>query len=321
MTVLDKVQKPDITYVLLCVCTCLRPKMLYKCLSSINETKTEENLKVEVLVVDNDKLGSAKSIIDEILAKNFKFKLHYFIEEKRGLSNARNKVLEEAIKLGASHILFFDDDELIQKDCLTEHIKMYRNNPEAYISSGPTINNFMEKYPDYIKKHLVFKQKTTKKTGYQRKDCACGNVFFPVSIAKDYNLRFSQEYVFMGGEDADFFYRANTAGFKIVWNNEAVIEEMVTKERANINYILRKCYYNGYAGTLQRLKRFRNNKAVYLIKQIFVLFLNMLLLIPSLILGLSAFFNILGICYRTKGKIDAVIKGSPINFYGKIYGQ
>lgn len=38
------------------------------------------------------------------------------------------------------------------------------------------------------------------------------------------------------------------------------------------------------------------------------------LLIPSLIWGLSAFFNILEICYISKCKIDAVIKYSSIDF-------
>ena len=43
---------------------------------------------------------------------------------------------------------------------------------------------------------------------------------------------------------------------------EVLVFDNDKSTRANINYILRKCYYNGYAGTLQGLKRFQNNKAV-----------------------------------------------------------
>ena len=308
------VSKPEISFVLLSCCTCKRPKMLNETLKSIFNLNLPQNIKIEILIVDNDKEESAKETVS--VWKNKNIPLHYIVETERGIAFARNRVLNESIKLNASHILFFDDDEVLTPGCLLNHINLYNSNKEVYISSGPTINKFMEDFPKYITRHLVFKQKYTKKTGQKKTDCACGNVFFPVSVAKDYNLRFSTDYKYMGGEDGDFFYRASLLGFNIIWNKEAVIEEMVTKERANIPYILKKCYYNGYAGTLQRIKRFKNKnkKFIYLLKQLPVLFINSLI-------GLSTFYNILGILFRTKGKIDACIKSSPITFYDKIYGK
>ncbi len=317
----NDLQKPEVTFVLLSCCTCKRPIMLNETLKSIFNLNLPQNIKTEILIVDNDKEESAKDTV--LNWQNKSIKLNYTVEPERGIAYARNKVLNEAIKLNASHILFFDDDEILNEDCLLEHIKLYQTNSDAYISSGPTLNKFMGDFPNYIKNHLVFKQKYTKKTGQKKTDCACGNVFFPVCIAKDFNLRFSAEYRFMGGEDGDFFYRASMLGFNIIWNKEAVIEEMVPKERANIPYILKKCYYNGYAGTIQRIKRFKNNnkRFFYLLKQLPVLFINCIILFPSIFLGPSTFYNILGIIFRTKGKIDASIKANPITFYDKIYGN
>lgn len=318
----NKIKKTEIVHIMISICTCMRPKMLKDALLSINKLEIPENIKVEVLIVDNDKEQSGKRIFEEILPE-MKCKMHYFVEENRGISNARNKVLEEAIKLGASHILFFDDDEILTQDVLVKHIEMYNKTPDAHIISGPTINKFNDNYPQYIKKHMVFKQKTTKKTGLIRNNCAAGNVFFPITIVKEFGLRFASEYVFMGGEDGDFFNRASKLGFNIVWCNEAVIEEVVPPTRANIPYILKKCYYNGFAGTYAK---FKNNKKIskkllYTVKTLLVLFGNFVLIAPSALLGLTSFFNMLGTTYRTYGKICGTLSSKPYNFYATIYGE
>lgn len=314
--------KPQISYVLISICTCKRPKMLRNSLLSINQLVIPENFKVEVLITDNDPEASARSTVDEF-KEEFNGNVHYFIEPERGISNARNRVLQEAINLGASHILFFDDDELLDKNCLAEHTNFYNSNPNAYIISGPTPNIFKEKYPSYITKHMVFKQRTSKKTGQILTECAAGNVFFPVCIAKEYGLRFSEEYKYMGGEDGQFFNKAYEIGFTIVWNNNAIIYEVVPPARANISYILKKCYYNGYAGAYRKLKdnKSKFKKIIYIIKSCFVLFINILLCIPSIILGLTVFFNVMGVCFKTKGKIDSMINNTTYNFYEKIYGE
>lgn len=314
--------KIPIDFVCLTCCTCKRPKMLEKSLNSIKELIIPQNIRVEILVVDNDSEKSAEKTVEKI-KQELNIPIHYKIEIERGISNARNKALEEVLELGASHILFFDDDEILDRNCLIEHINLYQNNKDTVISTGPTINKFIDKLPSYITKHLVFKQKTSKRTGQIIDHSACGNVFFPVSLIKDYNLRFSKEYTFMGGEDGDFFKRAFALGFTIVWNNEAVIYEMVSKSRGNINWILKKCYYNGYAGIMLKIKNEKNilNKLFILSKQLIVLIINCIILIPSIFFGLTNFLNILGIMIRTKGKIDAIIKTKPIDFYRNIYGE
>lgn len=316
------VEKTEVAYVVIAVCTCLRPKMLKNSLLSVNEITFPENIKVEVLVVDNDKEQSAKGIVDE-LKQTLKCPTHYFVEENRGIAYARNRVLTEAVNLGASHILFFDDDELLTEDVLVRHIEMYNKTPDAYIVSGPTISKFEDSYPTYIKKHMVFKQSTTKKTGLKRDRCASGNVFFPTNMTKDHDLVFDTKYVFMGGEDGDFFNRASKLGFNIVWCNEAVIEEVVPPARANIPYILKKCYYNGFAGTQEKFKE--NNKPIkrysYLVKTSFVLLANIIMVLPALVLGLPGFFNALGTTARTYGKLCATIRTKPCDFYRNIYGE
>ncbi len=316
------VNKNQVDFVLISLCTCKRPLMLRECLLSINNTEISENIKVEIIVVDNDSSKTAQPVVFD-LADKVKYPIKYFVEEERGISKARNKVLDEAVKTDATHILFFDDDELLTSTTLKEHIKLYNENNEAYISSGPTLNKFCVTYPEYIKKNICFKQKTTKKTGQIRNNCAAGNVFFPISLIKDYGLRFSEKYVFMGGEDGEFFKRASELGFTIVWNNEAVIYEVVPPARANIDFVLKKSYYNGFAGVYYKFKNktLTLKKFVYLLKISFTFMFNILYVIPSLLFGFTEFLNAIGMCFRTKGKIDGVLSNRPYNFYENIYGE
>ena len=312
--------KTPIKFIAISLCTCKRPKMLEKALKSLETISIPENIIIEVLVVDNDKNQSAKEIVFAY-QKNSRYEVHYHTEPKRGLSFARNKVLEEAAKLGASHILFFDDDEYLATDCLKSHIDFYNENENAIIISGPTINVFAPNTPNYIMKNIVFTQTTTKQHKNIRKTCAAGNVFFPISLYTKFGIKFSEEYVFMGGEDGDFFGRASKAGFTIVWNSNAIIYEEVPKARTTPEYIFKKCYYNGYAGAFNRIKEKKKRQISYAIKNIFLLFINCLLLIPSIIMGRAVFLNMLGICLRTKGKIDGSLSSKPYNFYEKIYGE
>ena len=59
----------------------------------------------------------------------------------------------------------------------------------------------------------------------------------------------------------------------------------------------------------------------YISKTILVLILNAVCILPSILFGLTAFWNALGTLIRTKGKIDGVIKNEPLNFYENIYGD
>ena len=322
-------KKPKIEFILISCCTCNRPKMFRKSLESTMKLVLPSNVRIELLIIDNDKWASGQKVVEE-LQQSFPFKINYFVEEQRGISNARNKLLKEAINLGATHVALFDDDEILDENWLISHHNYYNQNPEALIISGPTYNMFENSVPDYIEKNNIFKSYTTKKTGLVRNICASGNVFFPMTIVSEAGLYFSEDFIFMGGEDGDFFSKASKTGFTIVWNNEAINRELIGNERANIKWILDRNYYNGYSSAYLRFNKKEKNKnknvpflrkIFFLIKTLTAFILDCLIVPLSVLFGLTTFFNALGITYKNKGKLDAIIYHRPLNYYENICGN
>ncbi len=314
--------KPEIEFVVISCCTCKRPNMLEDALRSIDNLNLCPDTKIAVLIVDNDVDETARSVVEKFQHTS-KIPVYYVVEKQRGIAFARNRVLKEAITLNATHIAFFDDDEILEKNWLCNHINFYRNHQNVLISSGPTYSKFSEEYPNYIKNNKIFKTSTTKKTGAIRNICASGNVFFPVSVAKDSDMWFDNRFVFMGGEDGDFFSRAAHAGYTIVWNNDAINYELVGPQRANLKWILNRYYYNGYSGAMLKFLE-KNNifaKFLYLIKTLAAFILCGILLVPSIFAGLTVFFNMLGLVLKNKGKIDFVFTNKPLDYYKDVNGN
>ena len=315
-------KKSKIEFILICCCTCQRPNMLSKSLESARKLLLPQNVRIELLVIDNDKNASAKTTI-ETLKQNFPIKINYFVEEKRGISNARNRLLKESLNLRATHIALFDDDEILDPNWLISHYDYYNQNQDALIISGPTYNMFENPVPSYVAKNNIFKSSTTKKTGMIRNICASGNVFFPTTIISEAGLYFDEKYIFMGGEDGEFFSKASKAGFEIVWNNEAINRELIGDERANIKWVLNRNYYNGYSSAYLRFRKKPSliNRLFFIIKTALVLLSDCLIVPFSALFGLTAFFNALGLTHKTKGKLDAAIKNKPLNYYENINGN
>lgn len=318
---MENLLKTDIKYVLLSLCTFKRPKMLEKCLESVSKLNLPENIKTELLIIDNDKGGSAKDTAEKYKSL-IKFSVHYFVEEKRGLSNARNRLITEAVNLGASHVAMFDDDIILPENWLTNYINYYINDEKAIIVTAPSYSKFTKEPPEYIAKNDLFKCHTTKKTGSIRKDAASGNVFFPLSIVTELGLGFNSEYVYMGGEDGKFFGEASEKGAVIVWCNDCFNWELNGTDKININWIIKRSFYNGYSAAQRKVKN-KNiiQKYLYALKQLFCFIFNALCVPFSLFLGMVKFVNMLGFSSKSAGRMIGAIRNSSLNYYQQLYGN
>ena len=94
--------KPTVS---ICVCTFHRQELLKQLLEALKLQASRYDF--EIIVVDNDKLGSAKEVV-ESFAKGVKQQVTYLIESEQNISLARNKAVAAA---NGELIAFIDDDE------------------------------------------------------------------------------------------------------------------------------------------------------------------------------------------------------------------
>lgn len=299
-------EKSGIKHIAVAICTYKRKTELERCLLSLLEIKYPDNIKTEILIIDNDIEKSAQDVYE-----NFKDRLNikYFIENKKGLSSVRNKALKEAIALNASHIAFIDDDEIADKNWLINHIDFYNNFENIYISNGPTYKKFDKDYPDYIINNTMFDTISRKELGKFKKTCASGNVFFPLNIVKEENIYFDEKFNFSGGEDTDFFGKLSKLGYNIGWNYNAVNYEIVCSERANVKWILKRAFHNGYYVSVTKFlnKKYDYKRILYIFNKFITAIANLVLIILSLPFGMTKIINSITILNKNLGKLCGAI--------------
>lgn len=308
--------KPELKHIVIACCTYKRALLLDKSISSLLSLILPDSIKIEILIIDNDKKQSAKNIV----AKYQEFsniKIHYVVENRLGLACVRNAALKKSLELGASHLLFIDDDEIAAKDWLINHIDFYNNHKDISVSSGPTYKKFEKEYPNYITNNNLFKRKSSKKFGQLRKCCATGNVLVPLSVTSELGIYFSEDFNFLGGEDGDFFVRVNNVGFNIGWNNSAINYEIIGDERANLQWLFNRSYNDGYSGSIVKFKDKTKSakRFIYIIEKFLLIPVNVILSIVSILFGFTTFFNCVCLTIKNIGKLNGAILLKPIRYY------
>jgi cellulose synthase/poly-beta-1,6-N-acetylglucosamine synthase-like glycosyltransferase len=86
-----------------CVCACMRPQMLRRCLAAISKLAQPDGADIRVIVVDSEPEPNNRAIVQE-------FGAVYVHEPCRGIANAGNAAVEAALALGPDFVAFTDDD-------------------------------------------------------------------------------------------------------------------------------------------------------------------------------------------------------------------
>jgi succinoglycan biosynthesis protein ExoM len=219
------------------ICTFKRPSQLASLLESLLMLTDTEYI---VIVIDNDKYQTARFVYNYYKGK---MQLIYEVEEKQGLSNARNKCIDIVRNLNLNYIVFLDDDEIVtREDWLTNLINTAKkyNSP---IVTGPILPLYEDRTKEYIKKAAFFSPPRYQ-DGTKLKHTGTGNTLIDISILKNMNPVFNVEFNLSGGEDTHLFMQLHKKGNTITWCDDAEVLEYIPLERANLNYIFKRSFYS-----------------------------------------------------------------------------
>ena len=240
------------------VCTIQRPAMLERCLQSLAAQESPDDLDLHILVVDNDATPSAKPIVGKV-ASNSRFPIHYHHEPRRGIPMARNRVLEEALSLGAEWLVFIDDDQTARPSWVIGHL-LVACRDKADAVQPRVIVTYPEPAPFWCTptpQDLAEGGVDGPVENRRRKTVATNGVMMSTRLIRPdgMGLRFNESLALCGGEDGEFFETANRLGAHLVTSCLPVVTEESHRSRYSyLRYSLKGFAYGGSYVTRYRLK-------------------------------------------------------------------
>lgn len=192
-----------------------------------------------IIVVDNDKNGSAKPVIETLKEKSL-IEIIYDIEPEQNIALVRNKAISLA---EGDFIVFVDDDEITEPDWL-QNLVSCAIKYESDVVFGPVLPIYPENTPKWILKGNFF-DRNRAQSGSKKKHGATNNALVKAHLFKKYGFQFNPQYGLTGGEDTELFHKISKSKFKLIWCDEAVVSEVVIKKRMTVSWLIKRAFRGG----------------------------------------------------------------------------
>lgn len=225
--------------VAVCVATYLRPKGLQRLLEALaSASLSDEAPTVDVVVVDNDPEGSARAICDRA-RQWLPFDLHYVIEKRRGIPQARNTALGVAVPL-ADFVVFTDDDVEPAPGWLAELLRVQALYG-ADVVAGPNPPRFLDEPPTWVLEGHFF-DGPQRSTGDLVDTAATHNVLVRREVFQQMAYLFDERFALHGCTDTEFFRRVARDGYRMVWAQDALAYECIPASRMRLRWLIQRAY-------------------------------------------------------------------------------
>jgi succinoglycan biosynthesis protein ExoM len=226
--------------VAVCVVTYSRPVGLARLLSGLHQLSFTQLVTpdIVIIVVDNDTQRSGESVCTEWRSR-LRWPLLYEHEPRRGIAQARNHALRAA--RSAEFVAFIDDDEVPDPSWLQELLTVQQR-CGADVVCGPVLPVFSAEVPSWL---CSFYQRTRYGTGDPLPSGSTNNTLVRRAFGDKAGVWFDDQLGLTGGEDTHFFRRLARLQARMVWADEATVQEYVPASRTTVAWVLRRAYRAG----------------------------------------------------------------------------
>lgn len=196
----------------------------------------------EVVIVDNDPLGSARAVVDAHCRRADPLTLVYDIQPETNISLTRNRCIAHA---HGNWLAFIDDDERAPAQWL-DRLLSTASQFQADVVLAPVVPVLPADAPDWIRRGTFYdgprmKTGTTVPANVMR----IGNALLSRACLDREPVAFDPVYGLTGGEDGDLLMRLANRGAHVVWCDEAAATEPVTPERLHARWLLARALRGG----------------------------------------------------------------------------
>ena len=205
---------------------------------------------VDIVVVDNDPAGSAREFVTGFAVQHPEIAVRYENEVQPGISAARNRALATA---GDSDVLIFiDDDERPSAHWLAELLGTYRERRPAAVV-GPVVSEYEVEPDSWVAAGRFFDRRRLP-TGTEIDVAATNNLLLDLHQVRSFDLSFDAQFGLSGGGDTMFTRALHRRGGKLIWNDEAVVIDVVPANRVTRDWVLKRALRSGTSWSSTSLK-------------------------------------------------------------------
>ncbi|TPW31809.1 glycosyltransferase family 2 protein [Martelella alba] len=226
------------------ICTRRRQEQLYACLRSL--LPQLDGSGHVVVVVENDSAEYSRRVVDECSRARPDVTFIYALETEVGLSSVRNKCLTLALEQAPEWLVFIDDDETARPGWL-EAVARGIDTFDADVLAGPVQYVLPKELPLFYQPPKPLRNAH----GKVMKSAATHNAAMRKAFlgGQAEGLRFDPLFQFLGGEDVAFFRRVTAVGGRIIWLDDAVVEEIVVPSRICLSHNF-ACWQRGASSVM-----------------------------------------------------------------------
>jgi succinoglycan biosynthesis protein ExoM len=221
--------------------TLRRPESLERALRSLFAQTGVADRVAEIVVVDNDPLGSAAALTEN-LRQFSPWPLIYIHAPTPGVATARNAGLSAT---AAPLIAFLDDDEAASPGWLAALLKAQEETGADAVfgpitGRAPGAEAWLQAYLERF-----FGRDGPERTGLIAEPYGCGNSLLLRSTALPGLAPFNAAADQAGGEDDALFAALAARGGRFGWAADARVEEFAPAHRATLKYALARAFAYG----------------------------------------------------------------------------
>lgn len=287
-----------------CICTFKRPEMLRRLLDCLGKQETGGKLAFSVVVVDNDKEGSAAPVAMEFVG-HARFSIQYAVEPCQNIALARNRACGLA---QGDFLAWIDDDEFPSEKWLISMLEACQRLGVAGVL-GPVLSDFQQGTPQWVVKG-GFYDRPRHATGFRLgwEEARTGNVLVRRKVIEEMGAEPFQAEFHNGGEDKDFFERAMEKRHVFAWCDEGEVFETIAASRCTRGVMIRRALLRG-ANSLKH----SSVRATCVAKSLVAVPVYLLVLPIMLVLGQHLFMKFLIKLCDHAGRLLAVLNLNPVS--------
>jgi len=238
-----------------CICTYNRSLKLKRLLNHLHEkVQIPSTVQIDFIVINNNSLDDTLAVANSFSSK---LPLQVLTEKKQGLSNARNRAIDEST---AEWFIFIDDDVLPTEDFFEIYIDVIQKNKVDFLGGRILLNWLQPKPKKLINEDLALLSGILGKFDHGEQTCAFETINelprganFAMSRAVFDSIGYFNTTLGVVGdslgraEETEYFTRAQNKGFNGLYCGKALCYHDALVERLNTAYCLKHGLAKGEA--------------------------------------------------------------------------